>query len=299
MTKVVTIIRYSWLAIKFRSIRMGKGGKEMLHAKDNQLPTRKYFQSGKMKLSYLDFGGEGEEILLMLHGHMNDARTYSDFASKIEGWRVIGLDQRGHGWSEHSPDLDYSRESYLNDIFSLIDTELGGQPVTILGHSLGGVNGYQFAARYPELVRAVIVEDIGVEINADMSFAEKLPSHSASLEELRASLERAGVRAIDYFSESVFEDEQGWGFRSDLRGMNISTQNINGVWWEDWLSSTCPILLIHGKKSFVMDIHQAKLMVSRRPNTKLEVFEECGHGVHSDDPNGFYRAVRDFLGGLR
>lgn len=33
----------------------------------------------------------------------------------------------------------------------------------------------------------------------------------------------------------------------------------------------------------------------RRPNTKLVVFEECGHGVHYDDLNGFYLIVNDFL----
>lgn len=267
----------------------------MLHSQDNHLATRKYFKSGHIKLSYLDFGGEGQNVLLLLHGHMNDTRTFSELASKFKNWRVIGLDQRGHGWSEHSLETDYSRESYIKDILNLIRVELGGQPVTILGHSLGGINAYQFASRYSEFVKAVIVEDIGVEINADLSFVEKLPERSASLKELRASVERAGIKAIDYFSESVFEDEKGWGFRSDLKGMKISQENINGVWWEDWLASTCPILLIHGKKSFVLDVSQAELMVSRRPNTKLEVFEQCGHGVHSDDPNGFYQAVKNFL----
>lgn len=277
----------------------GKGGDNLLYSQENGAAIRKYFQSGNMKLSYLDFGGESHNILLMLHGHMNDARTFSELSSKIKDWRVIGLDQRGHGWSEHSPETDYSRESYMKDILNLILTELDGQPVTILGHSLGGINAYQFAARYPEFVKAVIVEDIGVEIHADLSFAEKLPERSASLAALRESLVRTGVKAIHYFSESVFEDENGWGFRSDLKGMSISQQHVNGIWWEDWLASTCPILLIHGKKSFVLDVNQAELMVSRRPNTKLEVFEKCGHGVHSEDPNGFYQVMNHFLEELK
>jgi esterase len=54
-------------------------------------------------------------------------------------------------------------------------------------------------------------------------------------------------------------------------------------------------LLIHGGKSFALNLEQAQLMASRRPNTKLEFFEKCGHGVHSDDPDGFYQAVRSFL----
>ncbi|MGG4454385.1 alpha/beta fold hydrolase [Brevibacillus porteri] len=266
---------------------------------ENGTGTRKYFQSGDVKLSYLDFGGDSQRVLLLLHGHMNDARTFSEFASRFTDWRVIGLDQRGHGWSEHAPDTNYSRDSYLNDIFAFIKTVLDGAPVTIVGHSLGGVNAYQFAARYPELVNAVIVEDIGVEIMADLSFAEKLPHRSPSLHDLRKSLEAVGVRAVDYFSESVFEDEQGWGFRSDLTGMPISQRHINGEWWSDWLASSCPILLIHGKKSFVLDEKQAERMVTERPNTNLASFAECGHDIHSTDPDGYYRAVRSFLNELK
>ncbi|MBB6671849.1 alpha/beta fold hydrolase [Cohnella nanjingensis] len=256
---------------------------------------RKYFNSGHLRLSYLDFGGDSEQVLVMLHGYMANARTFSELAVRFKDWRVIALDQRGHGWSDHPPGQEYARNDYVNDILSLVRTELGGQPVTILGHSLGGLNAYQFAARYPELVNTVIVEDIGAEINADFSFAAKLPHRSASLKELRESLENAGLRAIDYFAESVLEDEWGWGFRTDLKGLQISVPQSNGVWWEDWLGSSCPILLIHGGKSFILDADQAKRMEAKRPNTKLIVFEQCGHGVHSDDINGFYHAVNDFL----
>ncbi|UKK98466.1 alpha/beta fold hydrolase [Brevibacillus brevis] len=271
----------------------------MLQPQENRTITRKFFQSGNVKLSYLDFGGGSQRVLLLLHGHMNDSRTFSAFASRFTDWRVIGLDQRGHGWSEHAPDTDYSREGYLNDILAFVQTVLDGAPVTIVGHSLGGVNAYQFAARYPELVNAVIVEDIGVEIKADLSFAEKLPHRSPSLHDLRKSLEEAGVRAVDYFSESVFEDEQGWGFRSDLKGMPISQRHINGEWWNEWLASSCPILLIHGKKSFVLDESQAERMVTQRPNTRLASFAECGHDIHSTDPDGYYQAVRSFLDELK
>jgi esterase len=267
----------------------------MVNSHDNFSAIRKSFKSGNLQLSYLDFGGESNKVLVMLHGYMANARTFSELAVKFKDWRVIAVDQRGHGWSDHPYGMEYSRNDYVNDILNLIQTELGGQPVTILGHSLGGLNAYQFAARYPEWVEAVIVEDIGVEINADFSFADKLPFRTASLKELRDSLGSAGLRSIDYFSESIFEDELGWGFRTDLKGLQISVPQSNGVWWEDWLSSNCPILLIHGKKSFFLDINQAEQMEVRRPNTKLVVFEECGHGVHYDDLNGFYQIVNDFL----
>ena len=267
----------------------------MLMSHEDPGARRKYFQSGPLTLSYLDYGGDSRNILLLLHGTMNDARTYEGLTVSLEGWRIISLDQRGHGWSDHPPDRDYSRNSYVEDVANLIRDELGGQPVTILGHSLGGINAYQCAARCPDLVRAVIVEDIGVEITVDMSFAEQLPERAASLQDLRDALRRAGVRAIGYFSESVVHDENGWGFRADLKGMIVSAQLVTGVWWNDWLSSTCPILLIHGRKSFVLDLSQAARMVARRPNTQLVVFDNCGHSVHTDDLAGFFQVIKTFL----
>ena len=66
----------------------------MSHSTDNHLATRKYFQSGDIKLSYLDYGGESTNVLLLLHGHMNDARTFSAFAEAFQGrmaWHVSAL----------------------------------------------------------------------------------------------------------------------------------------------------------------------------------------------------------------
>ncbi|TVY04617.1 alpha/beta hydrolase [Cohnella terricola] len=267
----------------------------MSNSSSDQSAIRKFFFSGNLRLSYLDFGGDSNRVLVMLHGYMANARSFSELAVRFQDWRVISLDQRGHGWSEHPQGNEYARDDYVNDILNLVQSQLGGRPVTILGHSLGGLNAYQFAARYPELVKAVIVEDIGAEINADFSFADKLPNRSASLKELRESIASTGVRAIDYFAESVFEDEQGWGFRTDLKGLQVSVPQSNGVWWDDWLGSSTPILLIHGAKSFILDTEQARRMEERRPNTKLIVFEQCGHGVHADDLNGYFHAVSEFL----
>lgn len=271
----------------------------MLNSESYGAAMRKYFQSGNVRLSYLDYGGDSERVLVLLHGYMANARSFSELAARFKDWRVISLDQRGHGWSDHPPGKEYAREDYVDDILNLIRSELGGRQVTILGHSLGGLNAYQFAARYPEFVTALIVEDIGAEIQADFSFADKLPFRTASLKELRQSLANAGLRAIDYFAESVLEDERGWGFRTDLKGLQVSVPQSNGAWWEDWLGSSCPILLIHGGKSFILATEHARQMEARRPNTKLIVFEQCGHGVHSDDLDGYYQAANDFLLELR
>lgn len=256
---------------------------------------RKYFYSEKVRLAYLERGEFHQKILLLLHGHMSDAENLFQLADRFPEWRVIALDQRGHGYSDHAPNLEYSRESYIQDIHHLLQHLKAHQPVTILGHSLGGVNAYQFAARYPDQVEAVIVEDIGVEIDVDLSFANKLSGVFPTLVALKEHLRHVGVKAVDYFSQSVIQSEQGWRLLADLNGIPISQQQLNGSWWADWQASSCPILLIRGGKSFVLDQKQAEKMVASRPNTKLEVFEKCGHSIHDEEPEEFCKVVRRFL----
>lgn len=258
------------------------------------MAIRKFFKSGNLKLSYLDFGGNSNNILVCLHGHFGNGRMFSRVASSLKDWKVYAIDQRGHGWSEHPVDLDYSRESYLNDIFNFVK-EINASKITILGHSLGGVNAYQFASKYPELVNAMIIEDIGAEVNGDNRFAINIPKNVESLKGLKGSLLELGISDTDYFCESAYETESGWSFRFDCKGMDVSHQFLNGNWWKDWTISDCPALLIHGLHSWVVKTEQIEKMARIRPNTKLKVFEESGHTIHDDNFDGFKEVVIDFL----
>ncbi|AWN31768.1 hypothetical protein DKG71_42035 [Streptomyces sp. NEAU-S7GS2] len=104
-------------------------------------------------LSYVDFGGPGRP-LLALHGHMSEGLSYAELAARLAPeWRVLAPDQRGHGESDRA--ADYSREGYLADLKALMD-HLNLDRAALLGHSLGAINAYQFAARHPERVTALI-----------------------------------------------------------------------------------------------------------------------------------------------
>lgn len=100
-------------------------------------------------------------------------------------WRVIALDQRGHGESERAQ--SYQRADYVADI-AAFHRHLGLGPVLVLGHSLGGVNAYQYAARHAGQVTALIVEDVGAVVNADWSLATRLPRQVPSRQALASAL---------------------------------------------------------------------------------------------------------------
>jgi esterase len=114
-----------------------------------------------------------------------------------------------------------------------------------LGNSLGGVNAYQFAARHPEKVRGLVIEDIGA---GDLSIVLAWEGEFATRELLA---ERVGPRFLPYLQGSFRETPAGWKLAFDPRDIVASGKGIWGDHWPDWLGSKCPALLIRGTDSRV------------------------------------------------
>jgi pimeloyl-ACP methyl ester carboxylesterase len=256
------------------------------------VPVRAELDLGGRRLSYLDFGGTGQP-LLALHGHLDQGLTWSGLAAALApGWRVIAPDQRGHGESDRA--ADYSRDGYIADLASLLQ-QLSVGPVVALGHSLGGLNAYQLAARHPHLVRALIIDEMGVVLSAPshLDFLLASPYEAATRDELIASLGPAGPM----FTERLKQLRGGtWRLPFHPEDMVASERANWGDYWADWLATDCPALLIAGQDSQITR-GQAQAMADRRPHTRL-VELHGDHFVHVQDPDGFIGAIRDFLGPL-
>src|SRR4051812_12548602 len=111
--------------------------------------NRASFQHNGLTLSYLDSGGD-RPVIIALHAHWMEGITYSLLANEVgPEWRLIALDQRGHGYSDHAD--TYTREDYLGDIEALFE-HLGIERAVLVGNSLGGVNAYEFASKHPKKV---------------------------------------------------------------------------------------------------------------------------------------------------
>lgn len=250
---------------------------------------RHEFQHDGLHFSYLDTGGN-QRVLVALHAHWMEASTYKPFAEALAPeWRVIALDQRGHGHTDHAS--SYTREDYLGDLAALL-AHLGVvEPVVMLGNSLGGVNAYQYAAREPARVRALIIEDIGATISDDAEFVLAWKGTFPTSEELA---ERISTRLLPYLQDSFRQTPDGWRLAFDPADIVASQKNLCGNHWQDWLGSDCPALLIRGQDSRLTTQSHVEEMVSRRSNTQLATLEG-GHVVHLDNPAGFIQTVRAFL----
>ncbi|GAA4216710.1 alpha/beta fold hydrolase [Actinocatenispora rupis] len=243
------------------------------------------------RLSYLDFGGTGRP-LVALHGHLSEGATFADLARQLgPEWRVIAPDQRGQGESDRAG--EYTREGYLADLEAFLD-QLGLDRVALLGHSLGAINAYQFAARHPGRVSALVDAEGAAELGLDganpFGFLLDLPYEADS----RAALVAGLGPAAPYFADRLRENADGrWRLPFHPRDMYESEDHVHGDHWADWTATTCPALLIHGTTG-VIPPEQVRAMVERRPGT-TSVELDADHMVYTGAPDEFAAAVRTFL----
>ncbi|MGK5546704.1 alpha/beta fold hydrolase [Streptomyces sp. URMC 127] len=246
------------------------------------------------RLSYLDFGGTGRP-LVALHGHLSEGATFAHLAAALgPQWRLIAPDQRGQGESDRA--ADYAREGYLADLEALLD-HLGLTEVVLLGHSLGAINAYQFAARHPRRVRALVNAEGPVSLGLDgvnpFGFLLNLPYEAPTRQALIDGL----GQAAPFFADRLRENADGtWRLPFHPQDMYRSEDQVHGDHWADWTATDCPALLVRGTRG-VIPAEQAAAMADRRPRT-VAVELDADHLVYTAAPDLFAAAVRDFLATL-
>jgi pimeloyl-ACP methyl ester carboxylesterase len=135
------------------------------HDLDAVLPGR------DITLRYRDWGGAGTPIVLA-HG-LASSLTIWNFVAPIlaERFRVVAIDQRGHGMSS-KPEEGYGFEEVGADLASFIQQTGLDRPV-IVGHSWGGSVAVRFGVDYPQMTRGLVLVDGGfIDRSKDVTWEE-------------------------------------------------------------------------------------------------------------------------------
>ena len=117
------------------------------------------------RFHYAEWGPATAPPVLLLHGVTGHARTWDDEAAGLAArYRVLALDQRGHGDSDPSPNADYTVATMSADVAAFADA-LGLSRFSIVGLSMGGRVAIGFAGQAPARVERLVIVDIGPEIS--------------------------------------------------------------------------------------------------------------------------------------
>lgn len=281
-------------------------------------PTSNRFISQRLRLNYVDWGNPGAPLLLLQHGGRDHARSWDWVAQELRhDWHVIAPDLRGHGDSEWSPEGNYRMDAFVYDFAQLVHT-LGQEPVTIIGHSLGGAIATRFAGLFPDKVRKLVnIEGLGLwdPASADRAITERLRTWIMDKRSAAGRNPRRYASLRDAYERMKEEN----GFLSDAQARHLTvhgaSRNEDGTWsWkfdnylfvtsaldlsfeekvEVWQAITCPMLLLWGKDSFASSpVADGRIQYFRHA-TFME-YENAGHWLHYDQFDRFMTDVKAFL----
>ena len=128
------------------------------------VPVSKIVHANNLNFRYLEWGNPNNPIILMLHGFAQQAHSWDFVAlSFADRYRIIALDQRGHGDSDWAVDGDYTPDAQEKDIAAIVK-KLDLKDIILFGLSMGGRNAFTYAAKNPEQIKGLIVVDSAPEI---------------------------------------------------------------------------------------------------------------------------------------
>lgn len=250
------------------------------------------------RLACRDFGGAGRPILL-LHGLAGHSGEWAGTAASLgHGFRIVALDQRGHGRSERAPH-DVSRPAYVADVATVIE-ELSLDPVVLVGQSMGGNTAFLAAAAFPKIVDSLVV----VEASPDGPVPE-LPGHIHQWLESWPIPFADEVAAQEFFaSQGLAPDpwtaglerrEDGlWpSFEKDVLVACI-TELADRDYWTEWRQIQCPTLIVNGDRGNLTTEHAVELAAAL-PQGVSKTIPDAGHDVHLDAPEQLGIEIRRFL----
>ncbi|MDE4173155.1 alpha/beta hydrolase [Phaeobacter sp. PT47_59] len=258
--------------------------------------------SDGLSLHFTDTGQADALPLICLPGLTRDGQDFRYFAPHAARYRMITLDARGRGRSEHDPDIaNYNVMREAQDVTELMD-HLGLEQAAILGTSRGGMVAMVLAATAKDRLLAVVLNDVGPEIPQDgiariMEYVGRRPAaktHDKAAETLVALMAPAfpDVPPARWREDvAVFYDEtpDGLSLRYDphLRDALLAQAQagpLPDLWPLFMALDGLPCGVIRGANSDVLS-HQTYLEMQRRlPSLKAVELDNRGHVPFLDEP---------------
>ena len=277
------------------------------------LPESRHCLAGRMRLHYLDWGRAGRPHVLFLHGGCLTAHTWDLVCLALRGERhCLALDQRGHGDSEWSPEVDYRFEAHQRDLRAWI-SELGCERPLLVGQSLGAINALLYARAHASELAGVVLIDVAPGVQRSVG-AQRIGDFTRGSPDPLESIEEAIARAREFnprrdpvllrrsLLHNLRERPDGrltWKYDrrflavpmiergAELDGLGAAAPEV-----------TCPVLVVRGAESDVVAAHEASEFAARFPRGRLVEIAGAGHTVQGDNPSDLTRALRAFTAEL-
>ena len=270
------------------------------------------FGQGPLAVAWIEWGPpEASRTVVCVHGLTRNARDFDVLAARLAagGARVLCVDVAGRGGSDWLPDpRGYRLETYVRQLRVLLD-DLDLAEVDWIGTSMGGLVALLLSVEDPHRIRRLVLNDIGPRVAAaslgpirsylglDLSFADldELEAHLRTIHAGFGPLSDAQWRHLARHSARMEGGRLRLHYDPAIRVPFVEETAEDLDLWPAYDALSCPVLVLRGALSPVLDPAAAQAMTVRGPRARLVVVDGVGHApaLMSEDQT---RTIASWLG---
>jgi N-formylmaleamate deformylase len=264
-----------------------------------------FVEANGLRHHYTRTGGD-KPALVLAHGFSDNGQCWSVFAEEFENdFDVVMPDARGHGLSE-APEIGYGPPQQADDLAGIINA-LGLQHPIVLGHSMGAMTALTLAGRYPDLPRAIILEDPPpwwLLAQGENPYGEEWRAQTSSWLGTLRKMTRDELIAHGHKQDPQWaEVELGpWAEAKLQMKLNIlNPQPAPDIDWAMLLTRiTAPTLLITSEHEHgaILTPQLAETLKVGVPHAEVVQIKAAGHCIRRDQPERYAGVVMTFIDSL-
>jgi len=207
------------------------------------------------------------------------------------GYSVLSVDLPGHGNSE-GPAIK-SIEGISEWIKKCME-KLKVKEISFVGHSQGCLVGLEFASRFPNLIKSLVLVGGSYELPVNPNLIDYADGGDMKSVELMMKWGYEGVKKfiggnpVQKIINSPRQVQEGLAV--DLRACNNYKNGLNSA-----SKINCPTLCILGDKDKMVPLDKGKKMVNMIKSSQLEVIKECGHMIIFEKAFEMREIVKNFV----
>lgn len=253
-------------------------------------------QRGDTSIAVTDRGGDGPPVVL-LHGLAGSSQELLPTADALtDRFRVLLIDQRGHGRSTRRP-ADLSRRAFVEDVVAVIEPL--GEQVRLVGQSMGAHTAFLTAAARPDLIDRLVMLEGHVAGDDGPEGAEKIGQYFASwpvpFADEAAARSFLGDRPLtDAWVNDLEPTADGLRPRFDPDVMQAAIAAVAEDRWTEWENLTVPTLAVFAENG-MFTAEQKDELIRRRPGTRRADIPAASHDAHLDAFDRWIGILRDAL----
>lgn len=261
------------------------------------------------RVHYQEAGDAHAPGLFLIHGFASSNLVWSkvllDFAAA--GFRVIAPDLHGFGYSSKPRDMEYTIPRQARMIFGLME-QLGIARAHVVGSSYGGAIAATIALDQPELVEKLVLVG-AVTNNHPTRYLLMRLFGSPIIGDILSPLVVGSRRLLRMRMKRVY-DRHSWPMderRVQARHLPLRTRGTHRAiirtvrkWDAERISRDAhllkqPTLILWGDRDREVPLADGHRLHGEISNSRLIVFQNCGHLPHEEYPQEFVEVVTNFL----